>query len=155
MTNTIRRLRGLVGTGLTWAVAWTGVGALLHAFTGGMVSPTVSIEVLGFSVLGFVGGAVFATGFMITEGRRRLDQLTLGRAGFWGAAAGLFGPLALLTVAGVFSFGIGVADVWQLLAGTAIAGTVSGTAMTAIARSAAGELTSGSPTGLPPGDSEG
>lgn len=136
MMGLLRKLRGVIGTGVSWAVAWTGVGAILHLLNGGMVSPTLSLELIGFSFLGFVGGSLFATGFMLTEGRRQLDELTLGRAMLWGALAGVVGPLVAMAGAGVFNYGIGIVDVWQLLPGTLVAGGLSGTAMTAIARSA-------------------
>jgi hypothetical protein len=124
---------------VSWAVAWTGVGAILYLINGGMVSPTLSVELIGFSFLGFVGGSLFAAGFTLTEGRRRLDELTLRRAALWGAIAGVVGPLSAMAASGVFNYGFGIADVWQLLVGTLVAGGLSGTAMTAIARAGESE----------------
>jgi hypothetical protein len=58
VTRWLRRTRGAIGIGLTWAAAWGGAGVM---FSG---------------VLGLV------------EGRRRLDQMSLARAATWGAAVG-------------------------------------------------------------------
>ena len=49
-----------------------------------------------------------------------------------------------MIASGLFDYGIGIGDVWQLLAGTLVAGGLSATTMTAIARSTgATELASG------------
>jgi hypothetical protein len=90
-----RWLRGSLGIGATWAVGWGGVGAVFGVglavafpdyFT--LVSSAISTGV-AFAVLGFVGGATFASVLSLTEGRRRFDELSLPRFTGWGAVGGL------------------------------------------------------------------
>jgi hypothetical protein len=44
---------------------------------------------LVFGVLGFMAGVIFSGLLMLTEGRRRFDQMTLPRFAAWGAVGGL------------------------------------------------------------------
>jgi hypothetical protein len=93
-----RRIRGLVGTALTWG----GIGALigLPAFIVVMRPwPLSDIrwqrffdllarwETVAF-VWGAAGGLVFAIAFLALERSRRLSQLSLARVAVWGALAG-------------------------------------------------------------------
>jgi hypothetical protein len=58
--------------------------------------------VSALAIPGFLGGAVFSAVLRIAEGRRRFDELSLPRFGFWGAVTGLL--LGVLAVsAGVAS----------------------------------------------------
>lgn len=86
----MRRIRGAVGMGLTWAAAWFGTGMimmlgllLLTGETGADVPYPV-----GFGVLGFFGGVVFSGVLGIVEGRRRFDEMSLPRFAGWGALGG-------------------------------------------------------------------
>ena len=86
MGKWMRRIRGAIGMGLTWAVAWSAVGALprwLFGFNADVPFPLV------FGVLGFIGGVIFSGLLMLTEGRRGFDQLTLPRFAAWGAVGGV------------------------------------------------------------------
>ena len=91
MTNWLERVRGAVGLGLTWAVSWFAIGALVAVLPGTMPAgiPIVLEWVVGFAAqfaaLGFVGGAAFSVVLRVTEGRRRLDQMSLPRFAAWGA----------------------------------------------------------------------
>ena len=91
MRKWLERIRGVLGTALTWAVAWSGVGVLL-GLVGGVVAPGAASTVdwvvtlvRVFGPLGFVGGAVFSTVLAIAEGRRRFDEMSLPRFAAWGA----------------------------------------------------------------------
>lgn len=95
MTNWLKRIRGAVGMGLTWAVSWSAIGALVAVLPGTMRAgyfPTVPL-IVGFAVqfaaLGFVGGAAFSVVLGVTEGRHRFDQMSLPRFAVWGAFGGL------------------------------------------------------------------
>ena len=86
MKKWLRRIRGAVGMGLTWAVAWSGVGVILGLVVGG--APDVAYSVF-FAVYGFLAGATFS-GVLGMAGRRsRFDQMSLPRFAAWGALAGL------------------------------------------------------------------
>lgn len=98
MKRWLRRLKGAIGTALTWAVGWSVTGMLLGTtgFLGQLA--LVDYAVFGgvFAALGFIGGVVFSAVLSLTEGRRRFDQLSLPRFALWGA---LGGALMSLTMA--------------------------------------------------------
>ena len=92
-----RRLKGALGTALTWGVAWSLTGMLLG--TTGFLGDLRLVEyaVFGgvFAVLGFLGGGIFSTVLALTEGRRRFDQLSLPRFALWGALGGALMSLSM------------------------------------------------------------
>ena len=57
MTGLLRRIRGIIGTGLTWAVGWTGLFGLIGAVFGAYSVPRLAL-VGGFT--GLVAGGAFA-----------------------------------------------------------------------------------------------
>ena len=83
MKKWLRRIRGAVGMGLTWAAGWALVGVLIELFIDPMGS-LVDVWPTALTIPGFLGGAVFSTVLRITEGRRRFDELSLPRFGAWG-----------------------------------------------------------------------
>ena len=95
MKKWLQRIRGVVGTALTWAAAWFGVGIIFFSFVVFGAPPAgfgLAAVVAGagvFAVLGLIGGAIFSTVLGITEGRRRFDQMSLPRFASWGALGGL------------------------------------------------------------------
>src|SRR4051812_47755103 len=86
MRDELRRVRGAIGMGLTWAAAWSAVGSLPRWVFG--VETDVPIPLV-LGVLGGIAGIVFSALVTMTEGRRRFDQLSLARFAVWGAAAGV------------------------------------------------------------------
>src|SRR5918992_5973371 len=99
MKRWLRRIRGAVGMGLTWAVGFALVGGgLMEA----LVDPHGKILDMWpqtLAIPGFLGGVVFSAVLRIAEGRRRFDELSLSRFGAWGAVAGL--------LLGVLPFAVG------------------------------------------------
>jgi len=89
MKTWLRRIRGAIGMGLTWAVAWGGAGALVAL---GFVLRTGSRPdapfPMMFTVAGFVAGLIFSGLLGLVDGRRRFDQMSLPRFAAWGAAGG-------------------------------------------------------------------
>ena len=85
-----RRIRGAVGMGLIWAMAWFGAGLvlLLVIFVVGASGADVPFP-LGFGLLGFCAGVIFSGILGIAEGRRRFDQMSLPRFGVLGGVGGL------------------------------------------------------------------
>ncbi len=84
MKTLLRRLRGALGMGLTWALGWAVVGG---AVMEGIVDPDGRILDMWpqtLAIPGFLGGVVFAFLLWIAEGRRRFDELSLPRFGLWG-----------------------------------------------------------------------
>ena len=87
MNKWLRRIRGAVGMGLTWGVAWFGAGVALLLVVG--VGAADVPFPLGFGLLGFLAGVTFSGVLGIVEGRRRFDQMSLPRFAVWGGVGGL------------------------------------------------------------------
>jgi hypothetical protein len=90
MKQWVKRVRGALGMGLTWAVAGSGAGAIISL---GFVVRTGSRPDAPFPImlgaLGFVAGVAFSGVLRLVEGRRRFDQMSLSRFAAWGAGVGL------------------------------------------------------------------
>jgi hypothetical protein len=132
MNKWLRRIRGAIGTGLTWAAAWFGAGMIVllgFLLTTGTTGADVPYP-LGFGAFGFVAGVTFSGVLGLVEGRRRFDQMSLPRFAGWGAAGGF-----LLSV--TFVLAVALAEDPSFLSNLAVLGpvfTVAG------AGSAAGSL---------------
>ena len=87
MKGFLRRIRGIIGTGLTWAAAWIGLGAVLGALAGYPLTYLFRIA-MSNSVGGFIAGASFAAILSVTERKRTLADLSLKRVALWGAVGG-------------------------------------------------------------------
>jgi hypothetical protein len=88
MGKWLRRIRGAVGMGLTWALVWAPVAVLIGLF----VDPDGSMDEMWPAIgayPGFLGGVVFSVMLAIAARRRGLDDLSLSRVALWGAGAGL------------------------------------------------------------------
>ena len=86
MQNWLRRIRGAIGMGLTWAAAWFAAGFVPRWVFG--INSDLPFPLL-FGGLGFIAGATFSGLLVLTEGRRRFDQMSLPRFAAWGAMGGL------------------------------------------------------------------
>lgn len=89
MKTWVRRIRGALGMGLTWAIAGGAAGTIISL---GFVVRTGSRPDAPFPImlgaLGFVAGVAFSGVLRLVEGRRRFDQMSLSRFAAWGAAVG-------------------------------------------------------------------
>jgi hypothetical protein len=88
MKKWLRRIRGTVVLGLTWALAWAPVGLLIGMIVdpdGSMDEPWIAVGTLP----GFLGGVAFAAVLGIVGRRRRFEELSIPRFAAWGAVAGL------------------------------------------------------------------
>ena len=139
MKEWLKRIRGAVGMGLTWAAGWAPIGALLGLVVGvvlgGVPLGVVVVRYVSvFAALGFSGGAIFSTVLRITEGRHRFDELSLPRFAAWGALGGLLlGGLAI--TAGLWGPGLTLLD--GIIAGaTTLLGAGSAAGSLALARRA-------------------
>lgn len=108
MKQLLRKLRGIVGTGLTWAV---GFGVAYVGLFAGFGFPYGNLFEAGVNgvILGFCAGGSFATILSIAERRRTLDQLSVRRVAAWGAIGGM--ALLLLFTPLVFGSGRPIGDV--------------------------------------------
>jgi hypothetical protein len=86
MQKWLRRIRGAIGMGFTWAAAWFAVGFVPRWIFG--VNSDLPFPLL-FGGLGFIAGVTFSGLLLLTEGRRRFDQMSLPRFAGSGGVAGL------------------------------------------------------------------
>lgn len=86
MGQWLRHLRGAVRMGFTWAVAWAVVGLVPRWVLG--FNPDAPFPII-FGVFGFVSGVTFSALVVLTEGRHRLEEMSLPRFALWGAVGGV------------------------------------------------------------------
>ena len=102
MRQWARRVRGVMGMGLIWAVGGMGVGALFELLDNVLPGalPFISRVDMWPQTLAmpfFIAGLVFGIVLAIVGSRRRFDELSLPRFTAWGAVAGLLlGGLAVV-----------------------------------------------------------
>ena len=128
MRKWLRRIRGAIGMGLTWAAAWFAVGFVprwVFGIEGDLPFPLL------FGGLGLIAGVSFSGLLVLTEGRRRFDQMSLPRFAAWGALGGLL--LSALFVKGT-SYGWG--EVLAISTTFALASAVCASGSLAMARRA-------------------
>ena len=129
MRKWLHRIRGAMGMGFTWAVAWGAAGfvlALVTRFKADAPFPLI------FGVLGFIAGVSFSAVLALIDGRRRFDQLSLRRFAGWGAAGGLL-LAAVFAKAASLEWG----DVLAIVPTFALASAVCASGSLALARRAA------------------
>lgn len=101
MRGFLRRIRGIMGTGLTWAAGFVGFFSVVQVALVGLpweIFPDLAIR---WALYGFVVGGSFAGILSLTERHRKLEDLSLRRVALWGAAGGL-----LVTIGMGFFYGI-------------------------------------------------
>jgi hypothetical protein len=121
----LRRIRGAVGMGLTWAAGWALAGVLI-----GVTSTLLPglpwdsfFEVFdaplpALAIPGFFGGAFFSVVLGIAGRRRRFAELSLPRFAAWGAVGGLLlilFPFAMVAVGLASREGSDI-GAWQIIA---------------------------------------
>jgi hypothetical protein len=143
MKELLRRVRGALGMGLTWALGWMPIGALvaLGLWVVGLDPPGLAafvwLNVKLFGAFGFVAGSLFSAVLRLREGHRRFDELSLPRFTAWGAVGGLLlGGLAV--AAGFWGPGLQLRD--AVIVGVAtLLGAASAAGTLAVARAAEDE----------------
>ena len=128
MRKWLRRIRGAIGMGFTWAAAWFAAGLVprwVFGFNADVPFPLV------FGVLGFIAGVIFSGLLMLTEGRRWFDQMTLSRFSAWGAVGGL-----LLSAIFTRAASLGWADALAIAPTFAVACAICASGSLALARRA-------------------
>lgn len=123
MNRWLRRIRGAIGMGLTWAAAWFGAGMILLLVVG--VGAADVPFPLFFGLLGFLAGATFSVVVGIVEGRRRFDQMSLPRFAGWGALGGLLLSGVFVLLAGLGGEFLVLGPVFALAGAGSAAGTLA------------------------------
>src|ERR1043166_222805 len=99
MGKWLRRIRGAIGMGLTWAFGWALAGIALAAINSLPGHPLHWLfEILdapapAFALPGFLAGAFFSAVLGIAARRRRFEDLSLPGFAAWGALGGVLPTL--------------------------------------------------------------
>lgn len=120
MTGWVRRIRGALGMGITWALAWALGGILI-----GVASFVVNLDwffrvfdapLPALGIPGFFAGAFFSIVLGIAARNRRFSELSMPRFVAWGALGGVMLTLfpALLVAVGLATPAAG-SGVWTSL----------------------------------------
>jgi hypothetical protein len=128
MQKWLRRVRGAIGMGITWAAAWSAAGIVPRWVFG--VETDAPLPLV-FGVFGFIAGVVFSGVLALTERRRAFDQMSLPRFAAWGATGGL-----LLSVFWAKAISLGWGDVLALSSTLVVASAVCASGSLALARRA-------------------
>lgn len=129
MTNWMRRVRGVLGMGLGWAIGGLGVAAVIEGADNVTPGGIQAIHVIDLwppvlFAAGFVGGVLFGTLLAVFGGRHRFEDLSLPRFTVLGAVTGLLLAGFVVATGGP-----------ALVAGVAlVSGTIGGAASLAVAR---------------------
>ena len=125
----LRRMRGAIGMGVAWGIAWSAAGSIprwVFGFNADVPFPIV------FGVLGFLAGIIFFALLVLTERRRTFDQLSLPRFAVWGAVGGVLLSAIFTRIAS-----LGAGDVLVITPTFALACAACATGSLALARRAA------------------
>jgi hypothetical protein len=121
----LRRIRGAIGMGLTWAFGWAIAGVLIGVAS--ILLPALPWDAFfevfdaplpALAIPGFFAGVFFSGVLGIAGRRRRFRELSLPRFAAWGAAGGLLltvFPFALVAV-GLGSRAGSHLGTWQIIA---------------------------------------
>jgi hypothetical protein len=107
-----RRLRGILGVALLWAVAWLPLGLLLGLYSYWREGPMdfdaswppghffshVGWFLAFWATAGAISGALFALVLAIAERHRTLRDLSTRRMALWGALGSVLVPAVLLAI---------------------------------------------------------
>jgi hypothetical protein len=149
MGRWLRRLRGIVVTGVIWGVLGMVLGSVAGAVGGFLLGGGFSFASVlnmagGLGLFGLIGGSGFAMLLTAMEGRKSLEELSALRSALWGAAAGAVFPFLFILLRDGSLIGVVLE---RLLMGSAFFGAVGGAlaAGTVLAaKGAGGELSAGS-----------
>ena len=95
MTTLLRRLRGLLGVGLSWAILWGlvifAIGTVISIVDPGSIDAGEEPWRMVLTIvapIGFISGITFGTVLMATERKKTIRDLSLWRVALSGAVAG-------------------------------------------------------------------
>ena len=126
MRNWLRHVRGAIGMGITWAVAWSVAGLVPRWVFGFNTDAPLPLV---FGVLGFVAGITFSALLVLSERRRTFEQMSLPRFAAWGAVGGV-----LLSAIFTRAASLGAGDVLAIVPTFALASAVCASGSLAVAR---------------------
>lgn len=146
MPKWLRRVRGALAMGMTWAVGWAVAGLLIGVasllFPGPLwdrVFQVFDAPLPALAIPGFVAGTIFSTVLGVAGRRRRFDELSLPRFATWGAFGGFCLSLVptVMTTVGLATGARPNLELWRLIVGPMVfLSAVSATATLLFARRA-------------------
>jgi len=146
MRGLFRKIRGLIGLGGLWGTTWAAIGAGVGWAIGVMLpdvwlysNPIVKWSI-GIGLYGFVSGVGFGALLSLREARKRIGDISLGRAARWGVLGAAAVP-PLFGLLGTLPAGTTLVDMLGAIGVTGTLGGIFASASIAIARRA--ELASG------------
>ena len=89
MGRLLRRIRGALGMGITWAVVWGVVGGGIMEVIVDPHGKILDMWPQTLAIPGFLSGVIFSVVLFIAAGRRSFDELSLPRFTGLGAVGGL------------------------------------------------------------------
>ena len=129
MKKWLRRIRGALGMGLTWAFGWTLIGMSIVVFADrflpGFDASVVDIWLPVFAYPAFLGGVTFSAVLAIAGGRRSFDEMSLPRFAAWGALGGGLLSAFIMTVAGFAPWSLVIGGIVTLLCTASAAGSLT------------------------------
>lgn len=141
MSGFLRKIRGLLGIGAFWGTTWAAIGAAV-GWAIGRVSPEVWLFsnpivewALGIGLYGVVSGIGFGALLSLREARKRVGEISLGRAARWGVLGAAAVP-PLFGLLGTFPAGTTLLDVLGAIGVTGFLGGLFASTSIAIARRA-------------------
>lgn len=97
MNPLLRKLRGVMGIGLTWGILWAAiaaaVGLVIRITIPGSFDPGDAGIPLAMGVVGFVSGVGFGILLSFAESRKTILDLSLSRVAMWGVLGSAALPL--------------------------------------------------------------
>ena len=151
-----RRLRGMVGLGVLWALVWTPIGlgvTLVQFLVSGYGLPPgglLAALVVSGARNGFLAGFLFAGGLGVAYRGRGFADLTPGALAVIGAAAGMLLPAGTMVSVALSGFPLPAWIMAGIVAFGGGLGAATGVASLKLAQAAPPEVTAGTP---PRGDS--
>ncbi len=96
--NLLRKLRGILGIGVTWGTVWvvigTALGLIVRVVDPDSIDPGEGLAMVRvFATIGFISGVGFAGLLSLAEARKTILDLPLGRVALWGLLGGAVVPL--------------------------------------------------------------
>ena len=146
MKGFLRRLRGILRTGLTWAIGWAGV-TLGIALLSGVPLRFLAVGAISSLAQGFLAGGIFAVILSIAERRHTLEDLSLKRTALWGGVGGVLLRLAALPL--ILPLGIPLPSILMPIVFDGLTGAGFASGSVALARRAETRLIEGQDGTLP------